>query len=547
MKRTPLMLLPWLLAPLLELPFAYQAVARPELWRVLVELGVFAGLGVAQWRLAPEGPLRSGWIPAVLLVLGGVWLHLPAGLLTAFCFGVGVLVLAGVFVRVSESFGAFWVGLLALLPGVAIQRVLVLSGSYVGDPVGQLKKEVAGWFSRTDGPTTQGPPVLLITVDTLRADEALSMQSAQRIADGGALWPRAMATSSWTLPSLASTMTGLLPGEHGAGASGVGYQSVNAEVPLLAEELAAAGYNTAAFVANPFASSSTGMDRGFEDFFHVNERAAHRLVFGGRPVDQDSYWDSEVLVDRAVAHIASGGAQGGFIWLHLLDVHLPHRHAPRDSSVWNWRRSDYLNAGIVGSQQRQDTRAGYAGEVAYVDAQILRVLDALAAQGLEEQAVIVLTADHGEELWDHGGFEHGHTHAGVVVDVPLALRHPGFVEAGAGVASLVDIAPTLRAVAGLEPRGIDLAQGVPAQRIALAVGNKYMSHEASARRGDLRVVRPQDGPAWQVDLAVDPTGQVRAPVSDLELLEALGSLGLSEGSAAAEVDVEALRALGYVE
>jgi arylsulfatase len=461
---------------------------------------------------------------------------------------VGLVLLGLVALRVLEPVSSWWAGLLVLLPAVLGQRLVVLSGSYVGDPVGELRKELRGAVSPRLPATSQGPLILLVTVDTLRWDKAQDMESVQRIAAGGGYWPRAMATSSWTLPSLASLMTGVSPGEHGAGASGLGYRSVNVKIPLLAEQLRAQGYATAAFGANPFASSSTGLERGFDLFFHVNERAAHRLTFGGRPVHADNYWAGEGLVDRAVDYLDDAPERGAFVWVHLLDVHLPHRHASEESSVLGWRRSDYLNAGIVGPQQRQDTLVGYASEVAYIDQQVLRLLDALAERGLEEEAVILFTADHGEELWDHGDFEHGHSHAGQVIDVPLALRHPGFVGTGEGVASLVDVAPTLLAAAGLPALGIDLAQGVPAERIALAVGNKYVAHAASARQGTRRVVQPAQGQAWWVDLAVDPQGLDRqTPLASDPLLSALGQVRLDPSGQAAKVELEALRALGYLE
>jgi hypothetical protein len=541
-------LLPWLFAPLVQLPFAYEAVVPPEGWRVLVEFAVFLGLGLVQLRFAPEGFARSPLAPAALLLLGAGWLHLPGGLVMAFAAVVGLVLLGVVALRVLEPISSWWVGLLALFPAVLGQRLVVLSGSYVGDPVGELSKELRGFVTPRPSATSQGPLILLVTVDTLRWDKAQEMESVQRIAQGGGYWPRAMATSSWTLPSLASLMTGLPPGEHGAGASGLGYQSVNAGIPLLAEELQAHGYATAAFGANPFASSSTGLERGFDTFLHVNERAAHRLTFGGRPVHADNYWAGEGLVDRAVDYLEDAPEQGTFVWIHLLDVHLPHRHAAMESSVLGWRRSDYLNAGIVSPQHRADTLAGYGSEVDYVDRQVLRLLDALAERGLEEEAVILFTADHGEELWDHGDFEHGHSHAGEVIDVALALRHPGFVDTGEGVASLVDVAPTLRAAAGLPALGIDLAFGVPAERIAVAVGNKYVAHAASARQGTRRMVQPAQGQAWWVDLAVDPKGlDRRTPLATDPLLVALGQVRLDEGGQPAEVDLEALRALGYVE
>ena len=100
----------------------------------------------------------------------------------------------------------------------------------------------------------------------------------------------------------------------------------------------------------------------------------------------------------------------------------------------------------------------------------------------------------------------------------------------------------------MSPVGIDLAQGVPAERIAVAVGNKYVAHAASARQGTRRVVQPAQGQAWWVDLAVDPQGLDRqAPLASDPLLRALGQVRLDQSGKAAKVELEALRALGYVE
>src|SRR4029450_6199643 len=102
---------------------------------------------------------------------------------------------------------------------------------------------------------------------------------------------------------------------------------------------------------------------------------------------------------------------------------------------------------------------------------------------------VVFTADHGEEFWDHGGVEHGHSHHGEVVDVPLVLVAPG-VSPGRreGVASLVDVAPTVRAALGLAPGGLDLRRGVPEDRVAAAWGGLILHIDCSARDARRRVI-----------------------------------------------------------
>jgi arylsulfatase A-like enzyme len=98
--------------------------------------------------------------------------------------------------------------------------------------------------------------------------------------------------------------------------------------------------------------------------------------------------------------------------------------------------------------------AGYAAEVAYVDRHLGRLLDALEAKGVLDSGIVVFTSDHGEEFWEHGGLEHGHSHHAEVLDVPLLLVAPGLAPGPrGGVASLVDVVPTIRAALGDAPDG----------------------------------------------------------------------------------------------
>jgi hypothetical protein len=180
----------------------------------------------------------------------------------------------------------------------------------------------------------------------------------------------------------------------------------------------------------------------------------------------------------------------------------------------------------------------------------LRLIDALDARGHFEQGVVVLTSDHGEELWEHGGFEHGHSHHGEVIDIPLVLVAPGVTPGErTGVAALQDLAPTLRAIAGLPHDGLDLRRPIPPDRVAHAFGNLYYGPMLSARFGTTRVIVAGDE-MRVYDLATDPLelAPTILPISEF------GSLvgprpAPADGSAAELFDLEdrALRSLGYVQ
>jgi arylsulfatase A-like enzyme len=140
----------------------------------------------------------------------------------------------------------------------------------------------------------------------------------------------------------------------------------------------------------------------------------------------------------------------------------------------------------------------YDGEVAYTDAQIGTLLDALGDLGLEESTLVVFTSDHGEEFLDHGGFEHGHTLYAELTRVPLMLRLPGVLEPRRVAASArhVDVSPTLCELAGIEPPAgfagrslLELTRGeAGADRPVLAHGNLWGPPLTSWRQGEYKLI-----------------------------------------------------------
>lgn len=546
-------LIPWLALALGELIFAAGAYAPPTPGQVFAELTALLLFGAITLRFS-RGELASSALPGVLVVAGTGLALRPAGWVHGFTFAIGVIVLAAVAVRVIEERlrpGPFLGSILAIL-GTILARFIVLGASDVQDSRAELLAELRDPFPRAAAPKSAGPPLILITVDTLRWDHAAEMKSVQRLAARGRSWPRAMSTSSWTLPAMASVFTGQGAESHGAGAwPDQGYSGLSADTPTLPERFAAAGYTTAAFASNPFLTQQMGFGRGFDLFFHSNERVAHRLLFAGFPAGPRE-WESEVVLGRAMRWLQSAPESGYFLWIHLLDAHLPYRHLPPGSPIAGWRSADVRDGLIFTEAQRGAMREGYAAEVAHVDAKLLQLLDLLESRGVLDRGVLLLTADHGEELWDHGFVEHGHSHHGEVVDVPLVLVAPGLAPgAGQGLASLTDVAPTLIAAAGLADSvgtGLDLRQGAPAERVVVAYGNKYDRVDRSGRQGEARVIARGDGQESRYDLRIDP--QERDPfevLPDDPVARVLRELEVASPSGSGAVSVDALRALGYVD
>jgi len=226
---------------------------------------------------------------------------------------------------------------------------------------------------------------------------------------------------------------------------------MDADVEVLAEALDDAGYATAAFVTNCFMTRRMGFSRGFDLFSHAGDNRPHQLFFTGIP--QQHYLDSQdgrIIVDRAVEWLSRAPNHGFFLWIHLLEPHAPYLHtADREVALLD-------NEAVTTEALRERKRQAYREEVVYTDEQILRLLDVLDT--VVKNGLVVMVADHGEEFWEHGQYWHGKAHHTETIDVNIAVAGAG-VHAGAsrgGVASLVDVTPTLRAAAGLSAGGAAL-------------------------------------------------------------------------------------------
>ena len=277
--------------------------------------------------------------------------------------------------------------------------------------------------------------VLLISVDTLRADRvggALT-PAINRVAARGASFSSARTTVPLTLPAHVSLMTGLVPPSHGVRLNGV--HRFDGSRPVLARLFQDAGRDTAAFVGAFVLDRQFGLAGGFAVYDDLIPRlpdASLRLE-AERP--------ASVVADRAIAWIKARAAAGAdrpfFLWMHFYDPHAPYQ-PPADAL-----------ARAAGNP--------YDGEVAYVDAQIARMLSALRESGDDENALIVIVGDHGESLGEHGERTHGMLVYEGAIRIPLVVAGPG-VPAGVvrQPVSIVDVAPTLLRLGGVPvPAGMD--------------------------------------------------------------------------------------------
>lgn len=316
---------------------------------------------------------------------------------------------------------------------------------------------------RMDGRTgrahfEQSPPlVLLVIVDTLRADHLGlygyprdTSPHLDRLAEHSLVFTNAVAQSSWTTPATGSILTGLTPRRHGAEHLS---ERMRADTPGLASALRAAGWRTGAFVTNTNARGELGFARGFD---------THRLL-AEEPMREGVSASADRLIDEALRWLDASDSRPTLLYLHPSDPHGPYappedcrdRFAPENADVA--LRTSRDPARLLREDQALQTPTGRALLVARYDEEIVcldrafgRLRRELEARGIFDETLIVLTADHGEEFLDHGGFGHGRTLFGEQLHVPLVIRLPG----GKGLrradlARQIDIAPTILDVLGL--------------------------------------------------------------------------------------------------
>jgi len=460
--------------------------------------------------------------------------------------------------------------------------------------------------TRTGGP----PDILLVVLDTTRADFApagpdapLPTPNLSRLAAEGVRFTRAFSTSCWTLPAHGSLFTGLVPSEHGATWSS---ERLPDGVTTLAEQLRAAGRRTGAFSANPWITPEFGFEQGFEQFF-VGDADRHPMKSGlvhsfpalFSPLGAATlYEDAGGLVVASEALTFLGSDDGAaFVFLNLMEPHLPYIPLDRflaasPDSGWNRRSLDAVDQELLrdlgpgGERSRREIdglRRLYAGEVAYVDWLLGRILDRLEDANRLDDTVVVVTSDHGENLGQHPPLDHQLGLFDTLVHVPLLIRYPPAFPAGSirdELVSLVDVPPALLSLATDQPHGPGgPLLGGPARR-AVFIEYDRPTHTLElirdrlgidpapwdrtlrgVRTSELKWIEASDGRHEAYDLRVDPgeqnnlvdeRGTVPEVVSPLAgLLDEVSSRWVPRAESEppppiSEETAERLRSLGYL-
>lgn len=387
-------------------------------------------------------------------------------------------------------------------------------------------------------PAGDAPDVVLITLDTVRADAfgfAGNRNAAtpilDRLAAEGLVFDSARASNVVTLPSHANMLTGLYPYQHGI-RDNTGFR-LGAGVPTLASFLAERGYRTGAFVGAFPLDSRYGLDRGFDvyddsyppgdspDDFEVRERPANEVIAAAR------------------AWFAEQKGRKRFLWVHLYDAHAPYR-PPAEFAA-------------------RHPGNPYLAEVAALDAALAPLLSDLRGAGGRRGPLVIVTSDHGEALGDHGELTHGLFAYEATLKVPLLLWFPGRVAPArsARPVSHVDIFPTVAGAVGSAPpagtAGRSLLAGDPG-------GATYFEAlSASLNRGWAPLTGLVEGGYKFIDLPLpelydlrsDPAESANLAERRPDIVRRLKSLlprGASAARAAAAGSEEARRllSLGYL-
>ena len=324
-----------------------------------------------------------------------------------------------------------------------VQGTLVLQQEVAGKP-GTNEGAIVAWsrpalFDQVE--QRSRPNLLLITIDALRADHLSCYGYARKtsprldeLARAGIRYDRALTNAPMTIPSVPQIMTSrYFPDKT---------------QPTVATLLFAAGMpTTRAIVQNPFLSLwLTGSRKGFD------------TMLSGE-------LDADDITRAAVRWLDQQRGDRFALYLHYLDTHTPYRVPARRAGLFvdpgyggpiglRFRDADGARAGRYVGDDRRRIVDLYDGTIHYVDAAIGRLIDALEARGVLDSTLVVITADHGEEFWDHGTFFHGQSLYNEQLHVPLIMRLPAGAAAGTVVehaVRAVDILPTITEVMRLPP------------------------------------------------------------------------------------------------
>ena len=591
------------LVDLWQIAFLNPASLRPSgaLW--LLFLHFATAFGAAVVPLFVLGRWRGGQAPYLVLpaLIGcGVWLLLQE---------VGLRSLQPLSPwRLPVVVGALAAGLAA---GLVLARVRPRRWAWAASVGGLLLAlglvgAVRGFaLPRADesgpdaGAAVTGPNVIVVLIDTLRADhlscygyERPTSPAIDRFATEGVLFERAFSQSTWTKPATASLFTGRYPSQHQAYLEKARLSDTELLLPEAFDQL---GYRTAVFSGNPWITPDYGFDQGVDDFYSVyDERFARvtlfmmtlkrvsNLIDGGRSYNRVkmlvqgelSTTERDTRLNQEIDRwLDEHGRRPFFMHVQYMSPHHPYdppppfdRFVPDPSlePVTYYPRKSYFffeEGEEISEAQRADMVARYDGDILFVDAVFDDLIANLRSRDLLDRTVVVLTSDHGEEFFDHRNWGHGQSVYNELTHVPLIVRYPERFPAGRRVDApvmLVDVMPTVLDLAGAStPEGLAgrsllalvAPRGTPEPREAYSELLYRYGQAQALVQGDAKLVRMTKGEQSRTELyALDEDFRERHDLAEQaaarRALEARLAAVESwtrehQGAAAAEVEIDA--------
>ena len=431
----------------------------------LVDLALFLAVGVALALFVRVFPMRGR--PRFILVLC-LWMlgFAVLGVFDSMRQWAALLLSLGVAVEGARRLPQ-WDRCVRLVqrtfvPLTIVTAVLALIG-FVWAP---LREQSAR--RRLPASPIGAPNVLFITLDTLRADHVsaygysrTTTPNLDRVARQGVLFEHAFSNASWTLPSHASMLTGRFPHEHRAD----WMRPMDARIATIVEPFAARGYLTAAFAANTsYVAPEWGLGRGFSRFDVYAGSPADavvRTVFGRRlalnVLPRVGFFDipgrkrAAQINDGFLNWLDAVDDRPFFAFLNYLDAHDPYITAdpfhskysptPARGDVINYQLQPnaFRRKPVVTTAEAQAEIDAYDGCIAYLDAELGRLMAELARRGLSRNTLVVIASDHGESFGNHNLFGHGNSAYLETLHVPLVMVWPGHIPADVRISPAVGL------------------------------------------------------------------------------------------------------------
>jgi arylsulfatase len=448
-------------------------------------------------------------------------------------------------------------------------------------------------FSNCERTATEGRrQVVLITIDTLRADHlgcyGYSGSTSPQIdafAKKSVLFRDASSQAPWTTGSFASLMTGRVCSEALANSD-----QMNPDLASVAELLRDQGFTTVAVVANPELNSARGFSRGFDRYVELF------LPTGGRSDEivgkrkRESKVDAREVTDAVLRLLPQLADRDFFLWVLYMDPHTPYmrhheRFYPRDwpTALEGVAVGQPVDQRLIslpaqnGPDQDESSRSQierkiqklifplYDAEIRYVDQEVGRLLEGLDEAGISKRSLTIVTADHGENIYDHKhSFGHGTYPFEATVRVPLIMRWPG-VSPGVvdGPVALVDLMPTVMKFAGvIAPEGLRGTALIPfelASHPPILVKTRGLRGPRAFREGPFKLISWRNGRFSLFNVIDDPgekwdisaVDSVRCQILEERLSQYLLTLkkaptDLPAPELSPQVK-EQMRALGYIQ